>query len=87
VALEKRARGVGAVDLETLVLGAMPFDQAEVMEQRADIEQLGVVVEAQRNTRREWSNSSRVDTSRTCSVASRASALSGIAMPAIVSRM
>jgi hypothetical protein len=39
-----------------------------------------------RNTRREWSNGSRVEMSCTSSVASRASALSGIAIPAILVR-
>src|SRR3954447_125409 len=42
---------------------------------------------AQRKTRREWSNSSGVNASRTNSVASRASALSGMRTPAIVSLM
>jgi hypothetical protein len=33
---------VGAVNLETLVCGAVPLGQAEVMEHRADVEQLGI---------------------------------------------
>ena len=47
VALEEQARGVGPVDLETLVRGAVTFEQADVVEHRADVEQFGVVVEAE----------------------------------------
>ena len=47
VALQERAGGVGAVDLEALVLGAVTGDEAEVVEHRADVEQLRVVVQAQ----------------------------------------
>jgi hypothetical protein len=47
VTLEEGAGGVGPVDLEALVLGAMALEQTEVVEHRADVEQLGVVVEAE----------------------------------------
>jgi hypothetical protein len=60
VAFEEGPGGVGAVDLEALVLGGVAFDQPDVVEHRADVEQLGV--------------------------ASRASVLSGIGIPAIVVR-
>ena len=45
--LEEGAGGVGSVDLEALVLGAVAFDQPDVVEQRADVEQLRVVVQAE----------------------------------------
>ena len=47
MALEEGAGGVRPVDLEALVLGAVALDEPEVVEQRADVEELGVVVEAQ----------------------------------------
>ena len=43
---QEGAGGVRHVDLEALVLRAMAFQQADVVEHRADVEQLGVVVEA-----------------------------------------
>ena len=68
MALQEGAGGVGAVDLEALVLGAVALDEPDVVEHGADVEQLGVVVQPEllalqrtpRNTRREWSNSSCV---------------------------
>ena len=91
VALQERAGGVGPVDLEALVLGAVALDEPDVVEHGADVEELGVIVqaelspwsEAQRKTRREWSKSSCVETSPTNSVASRAIVLSGIGIPAM----
>jgi hypothetical protein len=47
VPLQKGAGGVGPVDLEALVLGAVPLDQPDVVEHRADVQQLGVVLEAE----------------------------------------
>jgi hypothetical protein len=47
VALEERARRVRAVDLEALVPGPVGRDEAEVVEQRTDVQQLGVVVQAE----------------------------------------
>ena len=41
VALEESAGGVGAVDLEALVLGAVTLDESHVVEHRADVEQSG----------------------------------------------
>jgi hypothetical protein len=45
--LEKRAGGVRPVDLEALVVGAVALEQAKVVEHRTDVEELGVVVEAE----------------------------------------
>src|SRR6185312_14854894 len=47
VSLEERPSGVGPVDLETLVLGAVTLDEADVMEHRTDVEELGVVGQAE----------------------------------------
>lgn len=46
LALEEVARGMGAVDLEALVLARMAGHQADVMERRASIEQLAVELQA-----------------------------------------
>jgi hypothetical protein len=43
---QELARGVRAVDLEAVVCAAMTLDEADVVEDRADVEQLGVVLEA-----------------------------------------
>ena len=47
VALQEGAGGVGPVDLEALVLGAVALDEPDVVEHRADVEQLRVVVQAE----------------------------------------
>ena len=47
VPLEEGAGGVRPVDLEALVFGAMALEQTHVVKHRADVEQLGVVVEAE----------------------------------------
>jgi hypothetical protein len=47
VTLEERSRGVGSVDLEALVLGAVAFEQADIVEHRADVEHLRVVAQAE----------------------------------------
>jgi hypothetical protein len=43
----RKLRAALAVDLEALVLGAVALDEADVVEHRADVEQLGVVVQAE----------------------------------------
>jgi hypothetical protein len=47
VPLEEGAGGVRPVDLEALVLRAMALEQADIVEHRADVEQLGVVADAE----------------------------------------
>ena len=47
VPLEEGAGGVRPVDLEALVLRAMALEQADIVEHRTDVEQLGVVAEAE----------------------------------------
>jgi len=43
VRFEEGRRRVGAVHFETLVIAAIPFHQAQVMEHRAHVEQLRVI--------------------------------------------
>ncbi len=38
-------RGVGTVDLEAVMCAAMPLDEPDVVEHRADVQELGVVVQ------------------------------------------
>jgi hypothetical protein len=47
VSLEEGAGGVGPVDLEALVRGAVAHEQADVVEHCSDVEQLRVIAEAQ----------------------------------------
>jgi hypothetical protein len=46
VTLEEGTGRIGAVDLEALVLGPVALDEPDVVEQRAHVEQLGVVLQA-----------------------------------------
>ncbi|MBB4189156.1 hypothetical protein GGE07_005837 [Sinorhizobium terangae] len=92
VCLQEVTSGGGAVHFEAKLTFTICGRQPDVVKHRGHVEQFGIEPEVllfpakapQKKTRVEWRNKSSLSVSRTNSVASRASLLSGISTPEIL---
>ena len=92
---QELARVVGPVDLEPLLLVGVGRREAGVVEERGEVEQFRIRLQAcvwawiapKRNTRREWWKINWLAVSRIARVASAAAAVCGISTPAMTSDM
>src|SRR6266404_9533346 len=91
VLAQEGSRTVRAIHFEAVRLTAVLWSQSHVVEYCADVKQLGIKLQpapfprerSKKYTRVEWLNSSGDSVSRTSSVASRTSLLSGMVTPEI----